>query len=239
MTDLPLIFLGGLLGSSHCIGMCGPLALALGVQSGRLQANLGRQLLFSAGRIFTYGFLGAMAGATGWWLAERPQTLVNVQSALSILAGVVLVWLGLATAGVLPRRIGEHWGGQWLSSASCAAAGWFKTLLTAPGAASALLAGVFTGFIPCGLVYAFVVYAASSGDVVRGWATMVAFGLGTVPLMVLAGCGGTLLSLAARTRVLRIAAWCVVATGLISVARGAGYLELVANAAPAGCPFCH
>lgn len=234
MTELPLIFLGGLLGSSHCIGMCGPLALALGVQSGRLQANLGRQLLFSAGRIFTYGFLGALAGATGWWLAERPQTLVNVQSALSIAAGVVLVWLGLATAGVLPRV-----GGKWLNSTPCAAATWFKMLLTSPGAVSAVLAGVFTGFIPCGLVYAFVVYAASSGDVVRGWATMVAFGLGTVPLMVLAGCGGTLLSLTARTRVLRIAAWCVVATGLISVARGAGYLEMVANAAPAGCPFCH
>lgn len=234
MTELPLVFLGGLLGSSHCIGMCGPLALALGVQSGRLHANLGRQLLFSAGRIFTYGFLGALAGATGWWLAERPQTLVNVQSALSIAAGVVLVWLGLATAGVLPRV-----GGKWLNNTPCAAATWFKMLLTSPGAVSAVLAGVFTGFIPCGLVYAFVVYAASSGDVVRGWATMVAFGLGTVPLMVLAGCGGTLLSLTARTRVLRIAAWCVVATGLISVARGAGYLEIVANAAPAGCPFCH
>ena len=82
MTELPLIFLGGLLGSSHCIGMCGPLALALGVQESRLHVNLGRQLLFSAGRITTYGFLGAVAGATGWWLAQRPQSLINVQSLL-------------------------------------------------------------------------------------------------------------------------------------------------------------
>ena len=233
MTELPLVFLGGLLGSSHCIGMCGPLALALGVQQSKLHVNLGRQLLFSVGRITTYGFLGAVAGASGWWLAERPQTLVNVQSLLSIVAGLTLVWLGLSTAGVLPRLTG-----RWLNSAPCAAASWFKTLLTTPGAASALVAGAFTGFIPCGLVYAFVVYAASSGNVLRGWATMVAFGLGTVPLMVLAGCGGTLLSLGARARVLQIAAWCVVVTGLISVARGAGYLELVANATPAGCPFC-
>ena len=233
MTELPLVFLGGLLGSSHCIGMCGPLALALGVQQSKLHENLGRQLLFSVGRITTYGFLGALAGASGWWLAERPQTLVNVQSLLSIFAGLTLVWLGLSTAGALPRLTG-----RWLNSAPCAAASWFKTLLTTPGAASAIVAGAFTGFIPCGLVYAFVVLAASSGNVVRGWATMVAFGLGTVPLMVLAGCGGTLLSLGTRARVLQIAAWCVVVTGLISVARGAGYLELVASAAPAGCPFC-
>jgi len=233
MTELPLVFLGGLLGSSHCIGMCGPLALALGVQQSQLHVNLGRQLLFSVGRITTYGFLGAVAGASGWWLAQRPQTLVNVQSLLSIVAGLTLVWLGLSTAGVFPRLTG-----RWLNSAPCAAASWFKSLLTTPGIASAMLAGAFTGFIPCGLVYAFVVYAASSGNVLQGWATMVAFGLGTVPLMVLAGCGGTLLSLGTRARVLRIAAWCVVVTGVIAVARGAGYLELVANAVPVGCPFC-
>ncbi|MGD9637166.1 MAG: sulfite exporter TauE/SafE family protein [Pirellulales bacterium] len=234
MTDLPLIFLGGLLGSSHCIGMCGPLALALGVESGRLSTNVGRQLLFSAGRIFTYGFLGAVAGASGWWLTQRPQAFVNMQSALSIVAGVALVWLGLSTAGVLPRL-----GGKWLNSTPCLAVGWFKTLLMSPNSASALLAGMFTGFIPCGLVYAFVVYAASSGSPVQGWATMAAFGLGTVPLMVLAGFGGSLLTLSARAKVLQVAAWCVVLTGLISVARGAGYLELMANAAPAGCQFCH
>jgi sulfite exporter TauE/SafE len=234
MTDLPFVFLGGLLGSSHCIGMCGPLALALGVQQSRLHMNLGRQLLFSAGRIATYGFLGAVAGASGWWLSQRPQSLVNVQSLLSIVAGLTLIWLGLSTAGFLPRLTG-----RWLNSPPCTTVSWFKTLLTTPGAASAMLAGAFTGFIPCGLVYAFVVYAASSGNVVQGWATMVAFGLGTVPLMVLAGCGGTLLSLSTRARVLHVAAWCVVVTGMISVARGAGYLELLANAAPAACPFCH
>src|SRR3990172_8756063 len=106
MTELPLVFLGGLLGSSHCIGMCGPLALALGVQQSKLHENLGRQLLFSVGRITTYGFLGALAGASGWWLAERPQTLVNVQSLLSILAGLTLVWLGLSTAGGVARPSG-------------------------------------------------------------------------------------------------------------------------------------
>jgi sulfite exporter TauE/SafE len=234
MTELPLIVVGGLLGSTHCIGMCGPLALALGSQHAQLNVNLRRQIVFSLGRIFTYGFLGALAGFGGWWLADKPLSLVNGQAILSIAAGVVLLLLGLSTAGVLPRL-----QGRWLQAAPCTAAANLKSLLVSPGLTSALIAGVFTGFIPCGLVYAFLVYAAASGDLLHGAATMVAFGLGTIPLMVLAGCGGTLLSLSARARVLHLAAWCIVATGLISIARGAGHLQFVADSLPPGCPFCN
>jgi uncharacterized protein len=233
MTELPLILLGGLLGSSHCIGMCGPLALALGAQQSKLSVNLRRQIVFSAGRIFTYGFLGALAGFGGWWLADRPQSLVNVQATLSISAGVALLLLGLSSVGALPQL-----QSRWLRAAPCTAAASLKSLLVSPGFTSALLAGLFTGFIPCGLVYAFLVYAAASGNLVHGWVTMVTFGLGTVPLMVLAGCGGTLLSISTRAQVLRIAAWCIVATGLISIARGAGHIQVVADSLPPGCPFC-
>jgi len=233
MTVLPLVFLGGFLGSSHCIGMCGPLALALGANESRLKENLVRQLVFSAGRIFTYGFGGAAAAFTGWWLANRPLPLVNVQASLSIIAGVALILLGLSTAGFLPSL-----SIRWLSANPCTGAKWIKTLLTGQGALSALLAGVFTGFIPCGLVYAFLAYAASTGEVLRGWLTMVVFGLGTVPLMVLAGVGGTALGLSARTRALKIAAWCVVLTGIISVARGVGYIGWLNEAVATGCPFC-
>lgn len=233
MTELPLVFLGGLLGSSHCIGMCGPLALALGANQRQFNTNLTRQLVFSAGRIFTYGFGGALAAFTGWWLAHRPLAMVNVQAVLSIVAGVALVLLGLSTAGFLPSI-----ANRWTTVQSCTTAKLIKTLLTGKGFVSALIAGVFTGFIPCGLVYAFLAYAASTGDVLRGWLTMVVFGMGTVPLMVLAGVGGSVLSLSARTRALKIAAWCVVVTGLISVARGAGYIGWFHDAVAAGCPFC-
>jgi sulfite exporter TauE/SafE len=114
-----------------------------------------------------------------------------------------------------------------------------KTLLTSPRLTGAFLAGVFTGFIPCGLVYAFLATAASSGDVVRGWLVMVTFGAGTVPLLVIAGCGGTVMSVATRSRVLKIAAWCVVVTGAISIARGIGYMELSSASAKGSCPFCN
>src|SRR5436309_3018013 len=80
MTELPLVFVGGLLGSSHCVGMCGPLALVLGVTEERVVSNVRRQLVFSAGRTFTYGFGGALAAYAGWWLGQRPISFVNVQS---------------------------------------------------------------------------------------------------------------------------------------------------------------
>jgi len=73
--------------------------------------------------------------------------------------------------------------------------------------------------------------------VFRGLATMVAFGFGTVPAMIAAGLGGSVLGLAARRRLHAAAAWCLVVTGAISIARGAGHLSWSA-APPPGCPFC-
>ena len=233
MIELPPVCLGGLWGAAPCVGMWAPLALALGLSHSRLRENLPRQLIFSVGRILTYGFGGAAAAFGAWWLSRGPNSMVNVQAALSIVAGIALLLLGMSTAGLLPPI-----SNRWLSSAPCTAARGLKSLLTSGSLVAALVAGVFTGFIPCGLVYAFLAYAASTGDVVRGWLTMATFGLGTVPLMVLAGSGGTLLSVTARTRALRIAAWCVMITGLMSIARGAGYIGFTAGDAIAGCPLC-
>ncbi len=234
MTELFLVFTGGFLGSSHCIGMCGPLALALGMTGQSLTASLGRQLAFSAGRICTYGFAGAFLAFAGLWLGQWSWLAVNLQATMAIVAGVALVLLGLRTAGLLPRlRLSR------LTPLSCGAAASLKTLLRSPKLTGAFLAGVFTGFIPCGLVYAFLALATSTGDVVHGWLIMVTFGAGTVPIMVITGCSGAVISVATRSRVLRIAAWCVVATGMISIARGAGYLEFSSVSNPTGCPFCH
>jgi sulfite exporter TauE/SafE len=245
MIELPLVFIGGLLGSAHCIGMCGPLALALGGTTGqggtRLGAthNLKRQLAFSGGRIFTYGFGGAVAGYGGYWLSHHggptvvEAQMVQVQAWLAMAAGVVLVVMGLMTAGVFP-----HWVVSRMAHVPCLSGKWVKTFLMAPGLGNALLAGVFTGFIPCGLVYGFLALAASAAGPLRGWLTMVCFGLGTVPLMVLAGCGGSLLNLTTRARVFQIAAWCVVLTGILSFARGVGYLNVAGDVAAGNCPLC-
>ena len=233
MIDLPLMFIGGLLGSAHCVGMCGPLALMVGSGAGRLKANVRRQAIYSAGRIFTYGCCGATAAFASAWLTAQTRSLVAVQAWLAIVAGGLLVVVGLASTGVLPR-----WNIRLLRNAPCHAAQAIKTLTTAPDSLSLFLAGVATGFIPCGLVYAFLLKAGSSGSIGMGAMTMVLFGLGTAPLMMLVGTGGGLLTMSTRTHVLRLAAWCVVIAGMVTIARGASQIHPPEGQTTAPCPFC-
>ncbi|MGD9645198.1 MAG: sulfite exporter TauE/SafE family protein [Pirellulales bacterium] len=232
MVELPLIFVGGLLGSAHCVGMCGGFALLVGANTRNLSANLARQLLYSAGRISTYAVVGAVVGYGGVRLAALASPLVNLQALLSIVAGGLLVMQGLHSAGWLPlRRLSG-------ASSSCPFGGSLGSLLRSGGATAAFLAGVFTGFLPCGLVYAYLALATSAGGLWQGWLTMACFGLGTVPLMVLTGSGGSLLSIVNRQRVLRVAAICVVVTGMISLARGAGALQFGDANVTSACPLC-
>ena len=94
MIELPLVFLGGLLGSAHCIGMCGGFAVSIGLGSSGLAANVRRQLVYTSGRIFTYSFFGIAAGYAGYWMAGRARIWINAQAVLSLIAGIVLLAQG-------------------------------------------------------------------------------------------------------------------------------------------------
>jgi sulfite exporter TauE/SafE len=230
MIELPLLFVSGLLGSAHCLGMCGPFALTIGSAAATWRTNLARQLCYSTGRIFTYAVLGAAAAFLGLRTARALSAWTNVPAILAILAGVFLVVQGLLAAGVL-RRTGI--GG----TATCPGATGLQALLRARGLTEAFLAGLFTGLLPCGLLYGMLALAASTHDIGRGLGTMVVFGLGTVPAMVMAGLGGSLLGVATRRHIHTVAAWCLVLTGFFSVARGTGFLSF-GGGEPAGCPLC-
>lgn len=235
MPDWPLICLGGILGSAHCMGMCGGFALSVGIGSRSPADNVVRQMLYSAGRLCTYGFGGATLGYVGLSLMRAAGPWTIAQGALSLSAGLFLAYLGLASLGLIPRFV------RWRRSAQrgCQAASLFASYLRSPGWTPPFLAGVLTGFLPCGLVYAFLALAASGGSVWRGTAVMLLFGLGTVPAMVLTGAGASLLGIAFRRRLLRVAAVCVLATGLLSIARGAAAVQAARRgAAGAKCPFC-
>lgn len=232
MMELALIFVGGALGSAHCLGMCGGFALAIGAGTQSVAANAGRQLLYSLGRIFTYATAGAVAGYGGFRLVHGLPPFVNAQAILSVLAGMLLVVQGMLATGLL------RWPGKKQIGGACIGAGILSNFLARPGWRNVFLAGVATGFLPCGLVYAFLALAGSSGNVLAGLLRMAAFGAGTAPLMIVFGCGGSVLNLAARKHVYRLAAWCVVLTGLISIGRGVGFLPWLTSAAVAGCPMC-
>jgi sulfite exporter TauE/SafE len=233
MSELALVALGGILGSSHCVGMCGGFALTIGLGARGPARALARQLVYSAGRIFTYSFLGCAAGFAGFWFARRSGALVHAQAALSVAAGVFLVVQGLLSLGLVPRfRARRGSGGP------CLLGSFVGPFLASPRWPLVFVAGVLNGLLPCGLVYAYLALASSTASLPGGLATMAAFGLGTVPVMVLTGAGGSALSHVARRRLFRVAAVCVLFTGLVSVARGASFWRSAHGPDAPRCPAC-
>lgn len=232
MIELPLVLLGGLLGSSHCVGMCGGFALLMGVDQPSQARNLFVQLAYSLGRISTYAFLGAVAGFAGMKLSAHTWAMHNVPAVLCLFAGVYLIVEGLTAAGW------SVWRGRRVAHTGCLFGSQFASLLRGGRIQNAFAAGILTGFLPCGLVYAFLSLAASTGSIAWGAAVMGTFGVGTVPLMVLTGIGASLLSLVQRRRMLQVAAWCVVLTGVLTVARGASFIHLGGDGPAAACPLC-
>ncbi len=234
MIEYPLILLGGLLGSSHCVGMCGGFAMLVGMNKPTFRENLMAQLSYSAGRLMTYCTLGAVSGYVGLRLVKSAPRLLNVPAGLCLLAGLLLVVEGLFATGIIKRR-----GLSMAPQVGCLMSPLFATMLKLPGLRNAFSAGLLTGMLPCGLLYAFVSLAASTGDLLRGMSVMLVFGLGTVPLMVATGAGAMLLKLATRQKLMKAAAWCVVLTGALTVWRGAAFLY-AANTNPGqpACPLC-
>ena len=231
MIELPFVFVAGLLGTAHCIGMCGPFTIAIGGRAKSLSHNVARQAWYSAGRIFTYAFLGGAAGFGGWRLAQMFPGLVNLPAILAIAAGGFLIYQGLAALKLLPKRM-------TVGHTTCLAAGMFKTFLTGKSSTQVFLAGLLTGFLPCGLLYGMLALAASTRNVGWGALLMACFGLGTTPLMMLLGSGSSLLTFASRKYLYQAAAWCVVVAGVVSLARGFGFIQIDGVMAGSGCPMC-
>jgi sulfite exporter TauE/SafE len=178
-----VIFLAGLAGSMHCIGMCGGFTCALGTdRRGRL-ATLRRHLTYNLGRVTSYCFLGATAGSLGLLLVGHrgEDSWASVaQSSLAVLSGVLMLYIGLQFLGLLGRPTLHLPGVGWLADG-------LRVLTRSPAPGAPLALGVLNGLLPCPLVYAFVAHAASSGGALPGLLIMAAFGLGTFPAMLAAG----------------------------------------------------
>src|SRR4029453_9994244 len=187
------IFLG-LVGSLHCAGMCGPLALALPIgnctKSSALSPNatfiLGR-FAYNAGRIFTYCILGLVFGLVG-----KSLLLVGIQGWASILIGSLLI-VGLFASTKLPIS-------RPLNSFVERLKGMMVVLLRRRSIASLGLLGLLNGLLPCGLVYVACAGATTTGDVLSGAAYMGLFGIGTVPMMLTISLSGRLIPFAWRLR---------------------------------------
>jgi len=211
MTYTAFIF--GLLGSLHCLGMCGPIAFMLPVDR---QSALRRNLqigTYHVGRLFSYGLLGALFGLLG-----KGFSLFGLQQGLSIGVGVLMIIVAVVPEAQLrkfkitnPIYKGLAWVKQQLG-------GMFKK----KSWDAFLTIGFLNGLLPCGLVYIALFAAMTMGTTSEGAYYMVFFGLGTVPLMTSAVYLGNYLTSALRKR---IRAWIPIVVGLMGflfVLRGLG-----------------
>jgi len=226
MTYYALLFIAGFAGSFHCIGMCGGFACALGADARGASATSLRHMLYNTGRLSSYCFLGALAGALGQVIctsvaagSQRQAPLLSAsldvgQRALAVTAGLLMILMALRFFGV------RGWHGVTSGFAGSTLVVSLRSLLARSGFAAPLAFGVLNGFLPCPLVYAMVAQAASTFSVLGGCLSMAAFGLGTFPAMLAMGGVGRLLAPGWRQRGVRLAGSFILLLGLVTLSRG-------------------
>lgn len=181
----------GFFGSAHCIGMCGPIAIALPVPQSNAFNFVSGRVLYNIGRIFTYSFLGALFGLLGSRIV-----IAGFQQFATIILGVVIL-LVIITPFKYKAKITQHKLLQKISLPIKSGIGELFKQGTIP---SMFLIGVLNGFLPCGLVYIAIAGAIASGDAVSGMMYMTLFGLGTFPAMFLATVFGRFINLNIRKK---------------------------------------
>jgi sulfite exporter TauE/SafE len=216
-----MAFATGLLGSfGHCAGMCGPLvgALALAAAPEGARRSVSGQLAYHAGRITTYAAVGAVMGLTGSFVNVAGR-LAGVQQVVSIAAGLLMVLLGLGTAGVSAalRRLEARASGRVM--------GLIRGVLSGGGPGRLYPAGLALGLLPCGLSWTVFLGAAGTGSLPEGLLLALAFGLGTVPALLLVAAAGVAIGQRARGILARAGGLLVAVLGVVFVLRGAGVLR--------------
>jgi sulfite exporter TauE/SafE len=165
-------FTFGLLGSLHCVGMCGPLALAM--PFGQKRDRLLRVLVYNGGRILTYTALGALMGLLGQGIF-----LVGLQSWLTLALGVLLIAAGLFSIQLEFNLWSLPVLSRWYLQLKSA----FARLISKTGYQALFGLGLLNGLLPCGLVYLALAGALTTAGWQSGVSYMFAFGVGTLPLM--------------------------------------------------------
>lgn len=202
------IFVSSLIGSVHCVAMCGPL---VGLHGGLRTLPLA--LFHALGRLTTYVALGMIAGLVGRAI-DVAGDLGVVQRAATLVAGAAILALGgfqLAVAFGWRSKLASRGGGSLFTRG-------LVQLRTRPPATRAWLIGVLTGLLPCGWLWAFVVAAAGTGEAVSGGVVMMVFWLGTVPAMLgVLTLGGPVIAWV-RSRLPVITALVMIALGVATLA---------------------
>ena len=201
----------GLFGSFHCIGMCGPIALALPLkQNDKLSLITGR-ILYNLGRAITYAAIGLVFGLLGQSLS-----LAGLQQSVSILAGVLIILMV-----VLPAKFSQK---LYLLKPAYGFTNFLKRkfgiLLKKKSVMALFSIGLLNGFLPCGLVYIAVAGAIASGGYLDGAVYMFVFGIGTLPVMLTVALAGNIIGITVRKRINKLIPTFMLVLAFLFILRG-------------------
>ncbi|MFD1014569.1 sulfite exporter TauE/SafE family protein [Winogradskyella rapida] len=203
----------GMLGSLHCVGMCGPIAFMLPVDRSNSVKKISQIAIYHFGRLLAYSIIGLLFGLVG-----KSLYIFGFQQQLSIAIGVLMIVVVL-----LPQRI---IGKYQLSKPLYKLIGKVKSslgqALKKKTADTFLTIGFLNGFLPCGLVYMAVFGAVATGNLLQGSLYMLLFGLGTIPLMTTAIYLGKFLNSNIKQRIQKVIPVLVMVIGVLFILRGLG-----------------
>lgn len=208
MSTNNIAFFIGLFGSVHCIGMCGPLALAIPSFQTKWWLIVSDKLLYNIGRVITYSFLGLLIGLMG-----RQLWLAGMQQGVSLFSGMLIIMAAFS------RLFKIRFGQSSIMS---------KLLLPVnrllsyalKHKAGHLIVGILNGFLPCGFVYLALVGAVNTSTPTAASQYMFWFGMGTFPLMLLAAIGSGFMRQSVRRCINRTMPYLMVCLGFWFILRG-------------------
>lgn len=206
-------FMIGIVGSFHCVGMCGPLALSLPLNNSSAFAKLSGALIYNAGRVVTYSAFGLLFGLIG-----QTASLFGFQQWLSIIAGVLIILFI-----ILPKKYKlQYTASKYTNVFFAKLRQRLGQLFTQRNNASLFIIGLLNGLLPCGLVYMAVAGAIAAGDVGSSVLFMAAFGLGTLPIMWSVAFFGNYVGVSLRQKIRRAYPYMMVLMATLLILRGMG-----------------
>lgn len=208
--ELWTAFTLGLLGSFHCIGMCGPIALAIPGENRSPKAMFFRGLLYNSGRILTYSLIGLIFGFLG-----MGATVAGYQHLLSIALGVLIIVFALFPHIKLPGNV-NSWYTDFTQKLTDLISGLYKR----KSRISSFLIGLLNGFLPCGFVVTALAAALITSSIFHSAAYMALFGLGTLPTMLMMNMAPGLVTPKFRSKLRPFSTYFAIIIGLILIWRG-------------------
>jgi len=201
----------GLIGSFHCIGMCGPIVVALPLKNHNLVSKIAGTILYNSGRVVTYSILGILFGLLG-----RGIHMAGFQQWTSILLGVAMI-ISVLFPFFFREKITI---GNLFSGFAARLILRLKKLFTDRSYFSLLMIGLLNGLLPCGLVYVAIAGAINSGTVLTGALFMMLFGIGTIPLLLIATLASDAIGQRVRSKMQRVVPYFVFFLGVLFILRG-------------------